>query len=965
MSGRPRSLVRSKRRLETLGSDYNDARTFVSVKLNRLIGNPPRVLERHEIEQVVHDTLEFLELQEVNAGRLVAELESSFATWIGAERLLSSDEDGYEPWLQSRKAEIKWAYWRRYEQFLLEQGWAKRTLLKLDETTDRVLGLLTAPDRTSPWDRRGMVVGHVQAGKTSHYIGLIAKAVDAGYKLIIVLAGFHKSLRSQTQIRLEEGFVGYDRTDLAPGGGRRITGVGRIDPTILPDTLTTRADGGDFKRQLANQLGIVPGGKPLLLVIKKNGPVLKNLLVWLRSVANGTDEHGSRYLKDICPMLVVDDECDQGSIDTKDGAFDEDGNVDEEHDPTTLNRRIRELLKLSNRSAYVGYTATPFANIFIHEGSRARDIGEDLFPRSFILSLPTPSNYVGATEIFGGEDANGNTTPGLPITRHVTDHAASLGLREREGWMPPLHNKEHAPRFASARDLPPSLRGAVRCFILSTAARKARRHETAHNSMLVHVTRFTAVQEQVVEQLKEEMAEVRRCMRYDSDTIRDEFRTLWETDYAVTTAAIDETDCTTIEWSEIDARLDAVIESIEVRTIHGLSGEVLDYVSHREHGLNVIAVGGDKLSRGLTLEGLTVSYFLRASRMYDTLMQMGRWFGYRPGYLDLCRLFSTPDLIDWLSHIAVASDELRDDFNRMAISGATPKEFGHRVRCHPLLLVTSRVKMRHGQNIRVTFAGDISETINFRRDLRAIEKNWGAGQKLIEQLDRLNRISKVGTSSNARVWDRVAAEVVLEFLGSYVGHEASQKCIPVLLAEYIRAEVGSGRLVEWTIQLCSGNVPGEKAKLGKEEVPRVERNYYLGRDVTQLNEVENARRALKGENHYRIRRLVSPKDEEAGLSELQVQEATQMTVRDWERDPRGRERPNRPSGLSLRKVRSATEGLLLLYPIDGTGKVEVEAERTPVLGFAISFPQVDSEQASTVSYQVNNIYYKQEHGRTS
>ena len=269
---------------------------------------------------------------------------------------------------------------------------------------------------------------------------------------------------------------------------------------------------------------------------------------------------------------------------------------------------------------------------------------------------------------------------------------------------------------------------------------------------------------------------------------------------------------------------------------HGLSGEVLDYVSHREHGLNVIAVGGDKLSRGLTLEGLTVSYFLRASRMYDTLMQMGRWFGYRPGYLDLCRLFSTPDLIDWLSHIAVASDELRDDFNRMAISGATPKEFGHRVRCHPLLLVTSRIKMRHGQNIQVTFAGDISETINFRRDLKTVEKNWAAGQKLMEQLDRLEMISKVGTSRNARVWDGVTAEVILEFLGSYVEHEASQKCIPSLLAEYIRAEVNSGRLVEWIIQLCSGDVANEKVKLGKEEVPRVKRNYYLGRDVTQPEE---------------------------------------------------------------------------------------------------------------------------------
>ena len=172
----------------------------------------------------------------------------------------------------------------------------------------------------------------------------------------------------------------------------------------------------------------------------------------------------------------------------------------------------------------------------------------------------------------------------------------------------------------------------------------------------------------------------------------------------------------------------------------------------------------------------------------------------------------------------------------------------------------------------------------------------------------------------------------------------------------------SGRLVEWTIQLCSGNVPGEKAKFGKEEVPRVKRDYYLGRDVTQHTEKDNARRILEEENHYRIRRLVSPKDEEAGLSESQVEEATRMTVREW--DPRGREKPNRPSGPNLRKVRPVTKGLLLLYPINGTGYVEAEAEHIPVLGFAISFPLVDSEQASIVSYQVNNVYYQQEYGRT-
>ena len=122
--------------------------------------------------------------------------------------------------------------------------------------------------------------------------------------------------------------------------------------------------------------------------------------------------------------------------------------------------------------------------------------------------------------------------------------------------------------------------------------------------------------------------------------------------------------------------LPEVVSDVQVRTINGTAKDALDYAEHSNTGLTVIAIGGDKLSRGLTLDGLCVSYFLRASRMYDTLMQMGRWFGYRPGYVDLCRLYTTSDLSEWFGHITDAADELREEFEYMAASGGTPRDYG-------------------------------------------------------------------------------------------------------------------------------------------------------------------------------------------------------------------------------------------------------------------------------------------------
>ncbi|MEQ1673111.1 MAG: endonuclease, partial [Hyphomicrobium sp.] len=213
---------------------------------------------------------------------LIRELEARYEVWIGKATVLVDNGD-HEAWLTPERRK-DWRLWGRYRQYL-ERGWSMVAVDALDESTNRILGLLEDPRRPGQWDRRGMVVGHVQSGKTSSYTGLICKAVDAGYKVVVVLAGIHNNLRSQTQMRLDEGFLGYETSERDVGGRKQahIIGVGEIDPDpgIRPDYITTRHDKGDFTLTRGKNFGINPGGNPLLFVIKKNASVLRNLQKWI------------------------------------------------------------------------------------------------------------------------------------------------------------------------------------------------------------------------------------------------------------------------------------------------------------------------------------------------------------------------------------------------------------------------------------------------------------------------------------------------------------------------------------------------------------------------------------------------------------------------------------------------------------------------------------------------------------
>lgn len=917
------------------------------------------VLTAETIRGVVRQVAAMLGNPPLDIERVAAELERSFQIVVGKARAMDGTES-HEPWLPAARGQLEWRFWNRYKRKLqIDDQLDAGPLERLDETTDDVLSRLESSRRPGTWDRRGMVVGHIQSGKTSHYAGLICKAADAGYKLIIVLAGIHNSLRSQTQIRLEEGFLGHDKSTQILSGHIDAVGVGLFDPSLLADSITTRADNGDFKRAVANNFAINPGGNPLLFVVKKNVSVLRNLLDWV-----GFAKRGAPAISGV-PLLVIDDEADNASVDTNEQSFDEDGNPDLDHQPTALNQCIRRLLHSFDQCAYVGYTATPFANIFIHEKAATADYGEDLFPRSFILALPTPSTYVGPAKLFGLSRGEGEETPGLPIIRPVSDHVDAQFRDQTSrvpGWMPEKHLKTHVPRWEGDDTIPPSLREAIRAFVLVCAARAARAQVNFHNSMLVHVTRFIDVQSKVCEQLKQELRALANSIRLGERKTLDELTELWDRDFVATTTALGLADCREIEWGSVRERLQVAVASIEVRQINGSAKDVLDYVEHRKQGLNVIAVGGDKLSRGLTLEGLSISYFLRASKMYDTLMQMGRWFGYRPGYLDLCRLYTTPDLVEWFRHIAIANDELREDFDRMVNAGATPRDYGLRVKSHPQLMVTSAVKMKFGQELMISFDNSIPETINFSTGREVRERNWNATEELIREASRLALplIRRSGTLGHAEgwkaerpegpeslKWPAVPAAAVTRFLGHYQGHPAARKVRAELLREYVEKQVARACLTNWTVLLAPGST--RKEVVSGHEILYVWRKWQAGADA----------KALMNEGQFRIGRLVSPADEFCDLSLEEYENALQKTVEEA-RDKGVSKIPTLPSGPWIRQYRDPSRGLLILYVLDPEPLGQsLDAAMRPIVGFAISFP--GDKDATRVSYVVNNVYWTQEH----
>ena len=903
----------------------------------------------------------------------VSTLIQRFSHRMGKATMLFDIVD-HKYWLDAARKK-DWQYWRRYRDYL-ESKLAETVVEGLDDATEDILKLLEDPHRTDAWDRRGLVVGHVQSGKTSNYSGLICKAADAGYKIIIVLAGTHNNLRSQTQIRLEESFLGYETTATRDPG--LPIGVAEFGEDLKTNSATTRADNGDFNKNIASHFhGISPEERPWLFVVKKQKTVLTALLKWIQTRVSDATEDGRKIVTKL-PLLMIDDEADNASVDTGEQLFNEDGSPDEEHQPKVINGLIRALLHAFTRKAYVGYTATPFANIFIHHKGATAKEGPDLFPRSFIINLAAPSNYVGPASLFG-KMTNEGRADALPLSRTILDQYCNV---TDSGWMPPKHKKTHIPVYDGQEIVPPSLREAIYAFVLACAAKDLRGQGAAHSSMLIHVTRFVDVQNHVRRQVEDTVRRMRQKIGrgIDADALLAQLKALWELDFAPTSIKVaelsspEERSLDLPTWDEVRAALPDVLEDIEVRSINGTAKDALDYATPGLT-LKVIAIGGDKLARGLTLEGLCVSYFVRTTKMYDTLMQMGRWFGYRPGYLDLCRLYTSPDLVRWFGHIADASEELREEFDFMASAKLTPEQYGLKVRSHEVLTVTSPLKMRNAQTLSLSYSGTRPQTILFRRDAKMQDANLAATDNLISSLGqptvngpRFERNGSTDSWPRSHLWRDVDASKVLAFLGDYVTHPNATSANALMLAEFIVKMNQIGELDQWSVALLAEG-SGEGNPHEFTGGIRIESLPMRSPDDPEPPEQRDP-------DNFAIGVLTDPKDEGIDLDDNAWRVALDITQKAWKPDhARGRvTMPLVPSGKGMRIARAelggaVDRGLLLLYPLSpyagkvGKPKCQIVPEwEKPIMAFAIAFPV--SASGVSVEYKVNVLYWNQEYGPT-
>jgi hypothetical protein len=652
----------------------------------------------------------------------IMKLETQFNILMDNGSILK--EDSHESWYYSAKARRGTNFWDRYEAYLTsEQKMPPRVVRNIDTASDEMMDSLGDPQSDREFQRKGLVIGAVQSGKTSNYIALINKAADSGYKVFILLTGMVEKLRAQTQERVDAGFVGVDSKSANEehrlGYKSRFVGVGKINPELWVDSFTNTER--DFNDPI-HTMHLDKDSDPIVFVIKKNVHVLEKLRAWLTRQVFKT-KSGKVDL----PLLLIDDEADNASVNTN----------KPEKDPTAINNEIRQMLKLFTRYSYVGFTATPFANIFIdpqfdENGNPTDTDQDDLFPKDFIYLLEQPSNYVGPTGMYSEEG----------------DFHYMIRYNDDMENLLPLKHK----RFDRLSRLPESLKTAVDLFLLANAIRDLRGQEKKHRSMLIHVSRFIDVQVGVEKLVSDYVYEKRieiknfaQAPEEQSKYIR-QLHSLFDHEYGKCSDPVYDKHqfstavCNVSEsWEDVKGALYKAIVPIQIHTINsrddGNASQRLDYADNPD-GLRLIAIGGLSLARGLTLEGLTISYFYRNTKMYDTLMQMGRWFGYRDDYSDLCRLWTSEESANWYSLISIATEDLRSQIRQMAQMHKRPIEFGLRVRSadETPLIVTARNKMANTTTIPMQrqLNGQVVETPIVFKDLNKIERNSEVIQSWIE-----------------------------------------------------------------------------------------------------------------------------------------------------------------------------------------------------------------------------------------
>ena len=717
------------------------------IELDKQMG---RVLKYENISSYIDRAISMtgLDVDEEDRKRLFHDIEYQYQVAHSEGHSIFDDYDDPHNWYTLSDKEDTY-FWSRYREYLINSTSIEiKSINLLDEVTlPAIMNCLGNPKEEFQGTRlkRGLIIGDVQSGKTATYSGLICKAADSGYKVVILLAGITENLRQQTQERIDEGIIGFS---IKKDGRREISGrvgVGLDQKALKATSFTSCARDfiGDCDKISTS---LEAHNSLVIFVVKKNVSVLTKLYKWLK------DQNIDPVLGCVNnPMLLIDDEADNASVNTNSA----------EIDPTKTNKIIRNICGLFKNATYVGFTATPFANVFIDPDSVDKMKQADLFPEHFIYALPTPSTYIGAEKIFyedGVHYKNLRFISDIEEPDYASDEYRDLVRNDIEilniGPFYYRHKKEWHGQ------LPASLRTSVLCFFITNVIRDLRGQKTSPRSMLVNMSRFIRVQNYIRDEIEVIWNSFVNTIRFDFDDnsrlnihlpLYKELKAIWN-----------------IHFSNIlDVSFERVIDkhnllesvsSIKILVVNGskTSGK-LDYKQNKS--LRVIAVGGLALSRGLTLEGLTVSYFYRNTATFDVLMQMGRWFGYRPGYEDLFQIWTSKISADWYAEISRASVALKEDIRTMCDQQLTPKDFGIKVRDNSEeLQITAANKMRASYNLRLqySFYGNIYDTPYLSLSVNQNKHNWLKTNELASLLFEKGyryRFADVGRFDDAQVND--------------------------------------------------------------------------------------------------------------------------------------------------------------------------------------------------------------------
>ena len=850
--------------------------------------------------------------------------------------------------------------WRNLRNFLIDvRGRDKDDLLALDKASDKVLFQLGRPDEigTGLDKIKGLVVGYVQSGKTANYTAVTAKAFDAGFKIVIVLSGIHNALRRQTQIRMD------NELGIEIDSPERRTARKAGEPNGSPINIMTAEDAinGDFK--YSNISSSVLSNGRFLFVTKKNASVLDKLIKWIGTA--GRD----------LPTLIIDDEADQATINTRGSVsqaqyeeFEGESPSDIDIDPTRINELIRKLISKFNNISYVGYTATPYANVFITHDASHSVLDDDLYPKDFIISLPKPLGYMGPEEFFGAS-----------LTAEASDeidHSESVIEIVSHEEVDQIDNLDaNRSSHESGVAVPPKLRRSIMTFILGTAARRTFEGKVAASSMLIHASHLKEKQKELAKLTQEFVDELRTNWRYDKDAHGAEWVQLWHE-----LKATFRSEKFTFEFQELENHLNEILgrySPLPVLLLNYSSDDELDYEA--DPNLTAIVIGGNKLSRGLTLEGLLVSYFVRKANApkADTLTQMGRFFGYRADLIELTRIFTTDELRTMFIEISLVESALRRELAQYDLDGKTPKDYAPRVRARSLLMPTARNKMRSAVIEGVSYSGDLVQTTSFPKSTESprgravshqskLDANLESTSKFIANLMRAYGEPAVGTSPGMQndlqvalsraQWDGVDWREVVEYLGNYYEIEGATRFVTNQLTRYITdlAKSESPELVEWTVAVAGRS---EDSRLGGEAFST---RFNFGR----------IERALANGSFVSIGALVNPLDllNESGdeLLGFTGHEITKMIEKK-------KSEPELKSSEIVRSARPKTRGLLVIYPVSpesigragqtttdkgkrtdltlGQALFESREGARTVVGLAISFP---------ISERTSSAYWAQE-----